>query len=308
MSTLGQFLKRIPIRGIRTVRDYRPHARERVSLNYLRQRSKAEIERASIAACQTAYLGDHKTVCRVLTRYLVYVNTVDRSLAPHMMMNGFWEMWITQAILRYVRPGMRVVDIGANLGYYSLLLADCVGPDGHLWAIEPNPELHALMSESIEVNGFKERSTLICKACGATDGERVVLKVPTRYHAYATLGEHAFDNYPDLECTDVECQIARLDAVVEENGKIDFIKIDAEGAEPAIWEGMQQVLHRSPNIAIALEFAVARYEDSVAFLDRIVANGFRLQQIGFDGLIHKVSRETLLASRDWSMLWLQRDQ
>ena len=76
------------------------------------------------ALCQTAYLGDHEALCRVLGRYKIYVDTRDIGIASHLMLEGYWEMWVTQAMMRMVRRGSVVADIGANLGYFTLLLAD----------------------------------------------------------------------------------------------------------------------------------------------------------------------------------------
>lgn len=277
-----------------------------LNLDDLRVLPRHKIEQACIAACQIAYLGDDMAICRVLARYLMHVNTIDRSLSPNMMMNGYWETWITQAITRHVKPGMRVVDIGANIGYYTVLLADCVGDKGKLWAFEPNPAVYKLLTQSVEINGFSSRSSLLCKACGATDGERLILKVPIQYQGSAALQEKAFDNFPELELTKVECETLRLDTAIDEHESIDFIKIDAEGAEPEIWEGMQGVLRYCPKVTIAMEFAASGYQDPAGFIDQITADGFELRIIDFDALIRKVARETLMATDDWCMLWLQR--
>src|SRR5262249_11862514 len=157
------------------------------------------IEMASKAACKVAPLENETALCRVLTRYLMFVNTLDRRLTPHMMLNGYWEMWITQALLRYVKPGMHVVDIGASLGYYSLLLVVCLGPPGRLWSIEPYPQVFELMHQSMEINGLLSQSTLVQKACGSSNGERLILKVPVRYQSDASTALNAFDASPDLE-------------------------------------------------------------------------------------------------------------
>ena len=77
--------------------------------------ARPEAEAACQARCQTAYLGEKTALCRVLGKYLMYVDSTDLSLAPHLLLNGFWEMWITEAVVRALRPGWNCVDVGANL-------------------------------------------------------------------------------------------------------------------------------------------------------------------------------------------------
>ena len=71
-------------------------------------RMRAELEQRARAACQSSYLGDHTSLCRVLGKFLCYVDTRDRHLAPHLIMNGFWEPWITVAIAQRLQPGSGV--------------------------------------------------------------------------------------------------------------------------------------------------------------------------------------------------------
>ncbi len=76
-------------------------------------------------------------LCRVLGKYLMYVIPQDLTLTPHLALDGIWESWVTMAIARHLKPGMRCMDVGACYGYYSLLMADVVGPSGYVEAWEP---------------------------------------------------------------------------------------------------------------------------------------------------------------------------
>lgn len=120
--------------------------------------------------CRSVYLGNDTALCRVLGRYKMYVDTRDVSISSHLMLEGYWEMWVTEAMMRHVRPGMTVLDIGANLGYFTMLLADLVGPAGRVLAFEPNPEMAGRLRRSIGLNGFAPTTTLHEVALGASDG------------------------------------------------------------------------------------------------------------------------------------------
>lgn len=99
--------------------------------------NRAELEAMARNQCMTARLSDEHLICRVLGEYIMYVDPVDHGNTPHLALNGFWEAWVTLAIARQVQPGWRCVDVGANVGYFTLLMADLVGPEGAVLAVEP---------------------------------------------------------------------------------------------------------------------------------------------------------------------------
>ncbi len=115
---------------------------------------RADNESAIRARARPVYLGGHSAIARVLGRYRMFVDTRDLSISVHLLTEGYWEMWVTEAMLAVIKPGMTVLDIGANLGYFTLLMADLVGPDGRVLAFEPNPEMAGCLRQSLAVNGF----------------------------------------------------------------------------------------------------------------------------------------------------------
>src|SRR4051812_47360748 len=85
---------------------------------------RAVLERAIQRRAQTVYLGNGLALSRVLTRHKMLLHTADRGFADHVMMDGYWEIWLNQFFARTMKPGMTVVDVGANYGYYTMLFAD----------------------------------------------------------------------------------------------------------------------------------------------------------------------------------------
>src|SRR5512146_2252328 len=118
---------------------------------------RATLETAARQAAQAVPLGDGALLCRVLGKYLMFVDPHDLGVTPRLCLDGFWESWVTTAVARALVPEGFVVDVGANHGYYTMLLADGVGRRGRVLAIEPNPSLAALLELSVEVNGFGDR-------------------------------------------------------------------------------------------------------------------------------------------------------
>jgi FkbM family methyltransferase len=240
--------------------------------------------------CTTAYLGGSDAVCRVLGRYKVFVDTSDVGLSTHLMLDGYWEMWLTEAIAKAVKPGMVAVDIGANLGYFTLLMAELVGPEGRVHAFEPNPPIAKRLAKSIDVNGFRKRALIHHEPLGARDGLEVALISPPGEPKNAHV-VHQVE--PEIG---VHLTTARFDSdprLLE----ADIIKIDAEAAELDIWRGMSGLFETSSKpLTIFMEFASVRYDDAGGFLEEVRARGFDLGLVTFRDGVQPRSRDEILAA------------
>jgi SAM-dependent methyltransferase len=110
------------------------------------------------------YIGNNRALTKTIYGHKIIVDTRDLSLSPHILIDGYWESWITNVFLKLVKPGMNVVDIGCNVGFYSLLAAEKIGSSGNLICFEANPEMADLVFQNIQINGFGGRSKIINKA------------------------------------------------------------------------------------------------------------------------------------------------
>jgi FkbM family methyltransferase len=271
-------------------------------LRNLRRRPRDENQDHIRSLCANAYLGDGDSLCWVLGRFKMFVDTRDIGLSSHLLLDGYWEMWLTEALSGVLEKGATAVDIGANLGYFSLVMADMVGPSGTVHAFEPNPAIADRLTRTCDINGYRERVTVHRDPLGAEEGLAVHLIVPEHEpkNAYIVpwtddpravpLTTRRFDSYPEL-----------MDAGV--------IKIDAEAAEQNIWRGMTARLdRRDAPLIIFMEFASIRYEQPGAFLEEIEARGFSLAEVTMlDGIVPRTREQVLAApSRIDQMLMLRR--
>lgn len=248
-----------------------------------------------------AYLGDHVMQCRVLGNYKMYVDTRDSSLAPHLIDSGYWEMWITQAICSYVKPGMRCVDVGANFGYYTVLLSELVGEKGHVVAYEPSLDLVKLLNRTLIVNGFGQ-AQVIPRAASVYAGGFEKFYVAPGYMGSGSLKELEGGVPVGKVC------LSRLDDDLHSWSSVDFVKIDAQGHELQVLAGMKAVIERSPKLAVAMEFTPSEHPEPASALDWIESLGFVVKTIGTDGTVRAISREEAQKAEtgDHRMLWLQR--
>ena len=268
--------------------DLRPTAKL-FELHHLGRGTRYRNECRIRALTNPVFVGDDTVLCRTLGRYKTYVDSRDVGLSAHLMLDGYWEMWVTEAMPGFVRPGMHAVDCGANVGYFTLLLADLVGPDGHVTAVEPNPRMASLLRRSLMVNGYTGRATLCDRPVYDRSGIAVSLDVPDEHPQNAAIAPGAG---PGLAMTTIS-----LDDLVGD-AAVDFIKIDVEGAEEKVWAGMAGILSRGAPLSIFLEFNALRYARPDAFLAEVMAHGFAVASIDLARGIVPVGPEEILARRD----------
>jgi FkbM family methyltransferase len=263
-----------------------------------------ELERVSRANWQAVRLGRDALLCRVLGKYLLYTDPEDVGITPHLCLNGFWESWITIALARQLRPGWHCVDVGANCGYYTVLMADAVGEAGCVLAIEPNPGLTNRLYLNLEVNGLQDRGAVLAKAAAECSGSRTSLAVPPQRSLNGTIARVAVPE----DCV-FEVETVALDDATRDWARVDLVKIDAEGAEESIWRGMQSTVRKNPDLRIFLEFNPLRSRAPRLFLEEMAGKGFCLRHIDFDGDLKELTINQILEPQPAieRMLFLYRD-
>jgi len=295
--------RRLARRLVRTILAGRPPApapRTILGLSEIGELPRDALEEACRNVASPAYLGDHVALCRILARYKLYLDTRDVSFGAHVLLDGFWEPWLTRFMARLVKPGFVVADVGANFGYYTLLLADLVGAEGRVFSVEPNPAAAELLKRSVALNGFASRTTVCALAAGSAEGA-ANLWVPEGNPGHAAIV--ADQTAPPPDCASRSVAVASLDSLVGAEGRIDFIKIDAEGSEERIIAGMERIFAVQRPL-IVLEFNASWYRDAAGFLARLLALYGALRYIDYDGQAVPVSPERLLAANGEWLLFL----
>ena len=153
----------------------------------------------------------------------IYVDASDPDVGRHVEANNY-EQDVTAVFRRLLRPGMGVIDVGANIGYFTMLSATLVGAEGHVLAVEPNPRNLRLLEASRRLNGFAQ-VTVAQVAAGRETGLLVL-------HAAQSNGTTSMppDGFDALLTAETVPSL-RLDDLASSGRRIDLIKVDVEGAE-----------------------------------------------------------------------------
>lgn len=199
---------------------------------------------------------------------------------------------------RFVRatlgPGQRALDVGANIGYFTLLFAGQVGPAGRVYAFEPDATNFSLLARNVEANGYRN-VTAVNRAVWDRSGPlQLFLSEDNR-------GDHHVYDMADGRRS-VTIQALRLDDYFPEPSVgFDLVKMDIQGAEQHALEGMRGLIGRSPGLTFIIEFWPAGLRacgsSGEQLLDTLAGLGFQFQVIDdrVETLVH-MSREQLLES------------
>ena len=178
-----------------------------------------------------------------LPRFSLFASNDDLAVGRHVR-GGSYEPGVTAVLMRYVKPGMSVVDIGANIGYFTMLLASLVGERGVVVAVEPNPENIKLIEASRRVNGFDQVLTIQAAASRHTG----LLSLNVSYSNGIT-GELSNDLNALFASHPVPC--FALDGLLPKDRQIKLIKTDTEGAELNALIGLSHTIDRDHPVIVS---------------------------------------------------------
>jgi FkbM family methyltransferase len=178
-------------------------------------------------------------------------------------------------VKQQVKPGDVIIDIGANIGYYTLLFAQLAGDTGHVVAFEPDPENFALLYKNIHLNQYRN-VTLVQKAVATKNS------FATLYLCDDNKGMHRL--YDSVCCqSSIEVKTVCLDDYLPQLvKKVDFVKIDIEGAEYNALQGMQKILTQQQPKLLTEFSPAALFEYGIkpqTYVNFLTSLGFDLYQV-----------------------------
>jgi FkbM family methyltransferase len=214
-----------------------------------------------------------------LPRFSIFASDDDLAVGHHVR-SGTYEPGVAEIFTRYIEPSMSVVDIGANIGYFTMLSASLVGPSGLVVAVEPNPENIKLLEASRRVNGFDQ--VLVIQAAA---GRRTGLLALNVSYSNGITGELPNNVDAILAARPVPC--FALDAILPKDRRIDLVKVDTEGAELNAVIGLSETIARDRPVIVS-EFSPGALPgishcSGPEYLRFLIAKGYRIGVIEQDG-------------------------
>jgi FkbM family methyltransferase len=207
------------------------------------------------------------------------------------LLQGHYEPGSKELLECLLHSGMVVLDVGAHIGYYTLLAARLVGPEGQVYAFEPEPENYALLEKNVVLNGY-HNVKLIPKAVADRAGS-VKLFISTQGNDRHSV----FQNPRSLKHeASREVAAVSLDEFLENVGwpHVDLVKLDIEGAEPLALDGMRRLLDQPGELKLIVEFAPESLQNGgtspETFLEKLSGLGLTLSTIASDGSLRRLER------------------
>jgi FkbM family methyltransferase len=227
-------------------------------------------------------LGARKIAIRTNWGSMLEVQFTDISAFP--MYFGNYEEEETQKIVKHVKRGMTAFDIGANIGYFTLLMAELVGSSGCVFAFEPNPIMYSRLESNIALNPQLEDGRI--KAFPVALGKEQGLSS----FFCPILGHEGVGGLKDVQRAPVSkainVEVDTLDDIAVKHNikRLDFIKIDVEGGEYDVFKGSEYVLRELRPIILfeACELNTSPYGYRVfEELQYLEQRGYTVKQAGF---------------------------
>jgi FkbM family methyltransferase len=209
----------------------------------------------------------------------MFLNPNDQVVTPAIQQQRLWEPNETHWFVRSVGQGDVVVDVGANVGYYTLIAGHLVGESGRVYAFEPDPESFSLLERNVRLNGL----TNVVLEQKAASNEAGALRL---YLAEKNRGDHRIFQIEGEDRAFVEVEAVALDDYFGDRAnRIDFVKIDTQGAEMMVLQGMDTILRANEGLVMAVEYAprlLHRFGvEPSKLVDLLTAYDFRFFDLNF---------------------------
>jgi len=177
---------------------------------------------------------------------------LDKDDALHLSIHPDWnrEEFMIKTVKEIVNEGDIVVDVGANIGIYSLILSKLVGEKGRVYSFEPDPDNFSLLLKNMKENNIKN-VIMVNKAISDKEGKQNLYlnKDNSAFHSLIRYNNNLFEKSIEVGTTTLDNFFSNL------NKKVNFIKMDIEGYEGDALKGAKELLKKSGKIKIIIEFS-----------------------------------------------------
>jgi len=221
--------------------------------------------------------------------FKIFLNPDDMSQTSALIATTGWlNLPVTCLFLKILKPGMNVVDAGANLGYYTLLAAKAVGNAGRVWGFEPEPRNFLLMTKSIHASSLHNVEPIQMALSDKPGNGKLYLAPSSEPNAHTLTQDRGVGSL-DVPATSLDDFWS-----AEGAGRLDLLKVHVFGDEPIVLRGSRRVLRESRPMVVT-RFGSPRWSDDTGLLDDLFSWYDVYEIVGSPSLIRPIAKSALTA-------------
>lgn len=238
---------------------------------------------------RATYIGNNRVLVKAIigeTTLNMLVEADDLLLSPNFIVTGRYDPDLTEFFLRTVKPDSHCLDVGSNFGFFTCLFCR-KAPNGRVVAVEADHHIFELCRDNLGINGFIVENGTALHAAVSDSNEDVTLyrRLGRSGNTSICAADRSFTDLlgePPVEAFTVPG--IRVDDLLDRfDGRLDFIKVDVEGAEPLVLRGAERTVATNPQLSIVMEWSPGQIRsagfDLGDFVRDMVAQGLTFHDI-----------------------------
>ena len=180
------------------------------------------------------------------------------------------EGFVTKVVKNLVKKGNNVLVLGANIGYWTCLIAELVGESGKVFAFEPSPDNFKFLQKNVELNDYKN---IVLEQKAVADKS---YQTKLYLSEGGSMDHRIYDTHTDRESVNID--VVKLDEYFSGNDIVfDFIESDIQGADFAAVQGMHSLLKKSLDVNFIIEFSPEKAKEYGSNPDDFIDNFVKLE-------------------------------
>ena len=204
----------------------------------------------------------------------MWLDSADEGISRDLIIYGVREYETTALVKSIIAEGDVVINIGANLGYYTLMESKFAGSAGKVYAIEPNPQSVEILKHNVQINGLKNVE-VFSMSIGDKDGTGK-LNI-SRKSNWCSMSRHKSKAFVGS----VDVTVVSVDSFIKDRARPDFIRMDVEGYEYEIIKGMRSLMARDGRLGLLIEVHAEFLgaDKTRSLLKVLKENGFKAKKV-----------------------------
>lgn len=241
---------------------------------------------------RAVYVGNNRVLVKVIVaaaQIAYFVEADDRLLAPWFIISGAYETELTNFFVSSLKQDSHCIDVGSNFGYFTCLMGRFC-PNGKILGIEPDLHVMELARDNVHINGFQATSEVILGAASDREEQITLHRRKTRSGntSIAKMPSQFLEDLGESQSEEFVVQTLRIDSLLQRmDGRVDFLKVDVEGAEPLVIKGAEQTIAQNPQLQIVMEWSPGQIRqagfDVAEFLRDLESHGLTCARLTAHG-------------------------